>query len=312
MAADLIYALLALAFAGAVQGAWMTVRGLTTDSALARRLAPRQPAKAAPDEAAAREGRLARLLDARLPWLRGKLVAARAPFTPVQVVAGSLGLTVAFVTLLRVLHIPWPVAISAALWGGAAGPVLLVSALAARRRRLFLTQMPQAVDLIARSLQAGHPVTTAMSIVAEQMPDPIGPEFGVVIAEMRHGLDRDAALRNLLRRFPIPELRMFAASLEVTRETGGNLAEVFLKLGEAIRGKAQLRLKVRAISAEGRLTFWVVAGLPVVVGGSIALLNPDYYRAVAKDPLFLPLMCEPPLLLTIGAAIIWRMVNFEI
>jgi tight adherence protein B len=184
--------------------------------------------------------------------------------------------------------------------------------MAARRRRQFLEQMPQAVDLIARSLQAGHPVTTAIAVVAKQMPEPIGPEFAKTIAEMRHGLNRDHALRNLLKRFPIAELQMFAASLEVTRETGGNLAEVFLNLADTIRSKAQLRKRVMAISAEGRLTFWVVSALPILVAAAITLLNPTYYKSISSDPLFWPLMSAPPILWGLGTLMLWRMINFRI
>ena len=134
----------------------------------------------------------------------------------------------------------------------------------------------------------------------------------MVVEEMTYGLDRDEALNNLVQRFPLPELRMFVACLEVTRETGGNLAEVFLKLGEAIRAKDQLRRKVHAISAEGRLTFWVVSALPFIVGGAILLLRPQFFAEVVKDMLFWPMMSYAPVSLVIGSTMIWRMVNFKI
>lgn len=191
-------------------------------------------------------------------------------------------------------------------------PYLVVSGMTSRRRKRFLDQLPQAVDLMARSLQAGHPVAAAMSVVGQRMPDPMGPEFQVVIDEMTYGLDRDQALDNLVQRFPVAELRMFTASLEVTRESGGNLAEVFLKLAEAIRAKEQLRKKIIAISAEGRITFWVVTALPFVVGAALMLLRPGFFLDVAEDPLFWPMLSFAPVTLTIGAIIIWRMVNIRI
>jgi tight adherence protein B len=255
---------------------------------------------------------LDRLIDARLPGLRRRLLAAGAPFTPSQVVLGSLAAFGLLLVALYLAAVPALVAIALAVWGGLAGPVLVLSILAARRQQRFLQQMPQAVDLMARSLQAGHPVTTAMTVAARQMPDPIGPELSVVIAEMSLGLERDAALRNLLRRFPLPELRMFAACLEVTRETGGNVAETLLNLGETMRAKGQLRKKVAAISAEGRMSFWVVSILPVAVVGMLLLLAPAYFLEVAPDPLFWPLMSAPPILWGIGALMIWRMINFKI
>jgi tight adherence protein B len=287
-------------------GAWLV---LAPDRGFARRL---QRAARAEKDQDKEQSDLGKLLDRRAPWLRRKLLAAGAPFAPEHVALGAAGLTGGFLLLGAIAGLPMLLVLALAIWGGLAGPYLLIGWMGARRRKLFLAQMPQAVDLIARSLQAGHPVTTAMSVAARQMPDPVGPEFTKVIAEMRHGLDRDAAMRNLLLRFPLAELRMFVASMEVTRETGGNLSEVLLKLSETIRSKAQLRKRVLAISAEGRLTFWVVSVLPIATAGAITLLSPNYYRAVASDPLFLPLMSGPPVLWLIGTVVLWRMVNFRI
>jgi tight adherence protein B len=311
------YLAVSLAIAAALYGGWLTVQSFGGEARLIeRRLgrphAPHVESPALPGEPKPDESPFARFIDARIPALRRRLLAARAPFTPSQVVLGSLGGFAGLLIALSVVGVPPLFALAAAGWGGLASPLLLISFLAARRQRLFTQQMPQAVDLMARSLQAGHPVTTAMAVASRQMPDPMGPELSVVISEMSYGLDRDTALRNLLQRFPIPELRMFAASLEVTRETGGNVAEVLLNLGEAMRAKAQLRKKVAAISAEGRMSFWVVSALPVVVVGVLLLIAPEYYTEVSGDPLFWPLMSGPPLMWTIGALMIWRMINFKI
>lgn len=255
---------------------------------------------------------LARAIAARAPWLERALAQADAPFDALQLALAAVALFILVCAALTFAHAPGVIAIAAAAGFGGGAPLLLLNALAARRRKRFLDQLPQAVDLIARSLQAGHPVTTAMSVVGQRMAAPTGPEFRLVVEEMTYGLDRDVALGNLLQRFPLTELRMFVACLEVTRETGGNLAEVFLKLAEAIRAKEYLRRKVHAISAEGRMTFWVVSGLPVVVGGAIMLLRPGFFADVAGDPLFWPMMSASPICLVIGSAVIWRMVNFKI
>lgn len=314
-----------LATATAVFGLFLVLRSVSRDTRLIdRRLAGEQgvPTHAArPSKRSAaqliapeqlKEGPFAAIIDQRLPALRRRLEAARAPFNPSQVVMGSLGLFLAMLVSFNMIGVPPLIALVTALWGGIAGPLLLISILASMRRAKFTEQMPQAVDIMARSLQAGHPVTTAMAVAAQQMPDPIGPEFKVVIDEMNAGLDRDAALRNLLLRFPIAELRMFTASLEVTRETGGNVSEVLLNLGEAMRAKAQLRKKVAAISAEGKMSFWVVSVLPLGVVATLMVLRPEYYGEVISDPLFWPMMTVPPILWIIGAAAIWRMINFKI
>lgn len=311
------------AVALAVHGAWLTARSLGGESrAIERRLArpvPNAPvhilqvaaATAQPSDKPAASG-LDGVIDRILPTLRRRLLAARAPFTPTQLVLGSLLLFAGLFIVMRLADLPTLAALALATWGGLASPSLLIAFLARRRRRMFTEQLPQAVELIARSLQAGHPVTTALGVAAKQAPDPLGPEFEIAVSEMNAGLDRDVALRNLLQRFPIPELRMFAASLEVTRETGGNLAEVFLNLAGAMRAKAQLRKKVAALSAEGRISFLVVSILPLAVVGGLMLLSPQYYGEVANDRLFWPMMSVPPILWASGALIIWRMINFRV
>ena len=319
----LILDLLALAaLMLAVVGAFVVARAFSEGRVLNRRLNRAEPAPE-PDpaseaaaqaqaEADATKTPVARFLDARIPWLRRGLAAAGAPFTPEQVAVASLALSAAMFITLELVGTPTLIALPAAIWAGVAGPMLVISFLAKRRRAQFQAQMPQTIDLIARSLQAGHPVSTAMAVAAHQMPDPIGPEFAKVMGEINYGGDRDAALRAMLERFPLPDLQMFAASLEVTRETGGNVAEVLLKLGDTMRSKAQLRGKVDALSAEGKLSFWVISSLPVLVVGALLLLQPDYYRQVAGDPLFWPMMSVPPMLLIAGALMIWRMINIRV
>jgi tight adherence protein B len=306
----------AAAFAAVVlliQGLWLALRNRV---GAGRRISLRFAATAGPSAAAtplgASEGPMSQAFDKRFPWLASAVARSRAPFTALQLAAAAAAGAASLVAVLLILRIPWPVAVIVALGLGTAVPVLLVTYMAGRRQAAFLNQLPQAVDLVARALQAGHPVTSAMTVVAKQMQDPIGPEFGLVIEEMTYGLDRDAALHGLVARFPVAELRMFVASLEVTRETGGNLAEVFLKLAESIRAKAHLRRKVHAITAEGRMSFWVVSALPIVVGSALMLLRPTFYTEVMADPLFWPLMAISPVMLAIGATLLWRMVNLKI
>jgi len=283
--------------------------GKRLEKARARALAT---AQAQTSDAPPPKDRISEALTSRFPTLEATLVQAGARFTPLQLLIGALALFLAVFGLVTVIGAPRLIALVAALAVGVGMPVLTLKIMVASRRRRFLDQLPQAVDLIARSLQAGHPVTTAIAVVGRRMPEPLGPEFRMVVEEMTYGLDREHALANLLTRFPVAELRMFVACLEVTRESGGNLAEVFLKLAEAIRAKDGLRRKVHAISAEGRMTFWVVSGLPFIVGGAIMLINPAFFRDVAPDPLFWPMLSYAPISLAIGSTMVWRMVNLKI
>lgn len=313
----LVYILYAAAFIAvilAVEGAWRLVRAnLGEERTVSRRLArARSTVAAAAIQTTPKPSGLSAFLNARFPRLEQALVRARAPFGAGALVLGAGALFLVVLLGLGAIGAPRPLALFAAATLSLGTPYLVVNGMISARRKRFLDQLPQAVDLMARSLQAGHPVASAMSVVGQRMPEPMGPEFQVVIDEMTYGLDRDQALDNLVRRFPIAELRMFTASLEVTRESGGNLAEVFLKLADAIRAKEQLRKKIIAISSEGRITFWVVTALPFVVGGALMLLRPEFFLSVADDPLFWPMLSYAPVTLTIGAVIIWRMVNIRI
>lgn len=308
----LLYATAFIAVVLAVEGIGRLLRsGLGEERAIGQRLAKTRARTAARVEAKEKE-RFSASLMARFPRLQTALTQADARFSALQLVIGATGLFVVVLLLLSIAGAPQPVALAAAAALAIGTPYLVLASMASRRRKRFLDQLPQAVDLIARSLQAGHPVTTAMSVVGQRMSAPLGPEFRIVIEEMTYGLDRDEALANLLKRFPVPELRMFVASLEVTRESGGNLAEAFLKLAEAIRAKDQLRRKVHAITAEGRMSFWVVTGLPFVVASALLAVRPTFYSDVVSDKLFWPMMAFAPVTLAIGATIIWRMVNLKI
>jgi len=298
-----------------VEGAWLLARSTFGERHLNRRLGM---IRKTGDSGAALSliadrsgGPLSQWLDSRMPAVRDTLWAARLKVSSGRMLGVVIGSAVFLSLLLAMLGAPALLALAGGAGMGAGLPVLFVQWRAHGRRKKFLEQFPYAIDLIARSLQAGHPAPVAIGVVAQQMADPIGTEFGLVVDEMTYGVDRDQALRNLAERFPAPELLMFVASIQVTRETGGNLAEVFLKLSEVIRTKAQLRKKVQAISAEGRMSCLVVSLLPVAVGGAILVLRPGYYTEVASDPLFWPMMICPPLLLLLGVWTIWRMVNFK-
>jgi tight adherence protein B len=315
--AYIVYATVFVAVVLAVEGLWLFLRSVSPQSReINRRLAliaQKKDPKAALSLMKERQGGpLSHAITQRAPWLGQLLWMSRAKISAAALVALMLGLSIAFVSLASFTGAPPALSFTFGVGAGAGLPLGVVAFLAARRRKAFLDQFPNAVDLVARSLQAGHPIPVALGIVAEQAPDPIGSEFGIAIDEMAFGLDRDEALSNMVARFPLPELHLFVAAIQITRETGGNLAEVFLKLAEVIRGKATLRKKVAALTAEGRLSCIILAALPVFLFAALSLLRPDFYGAVASDPLFAPMMTAPPILLVMGVAMIWRMVNFKI
>ena len=161
----------------------------------------------------------------------------------------------------------------------------------AKRRRInrFAEQMPDALDIIVRSLRAGHPITSAIGLVAKEMPDPIGTEFGLLIDEMTYGLELTEALERMRLRVAHPDLQFMVVTVTVQHGTGGNLAEVLANLSGVIRDRYRLYKKVDALSAEGRISGAVLAALPFFVGLIMYVLSPTakYYMAAAKSPVFM-------------------------
>jgi tight adherence protein B len=315
--AYIVYAFIFVAVVLAVEGVWLFVRSVSPESReINRRLAviaQRNDPKAALSLMKEREGGpLSHAITGRAPWLAQMLWMARAKISPIALLSLSGGLSLLFILLVTVTGAPFILALVFGVMAGFGIPFGVIAMSANGRRKAFLDQFPNAVDLVARSLQAGHPIPVALGIVAEQAPDPIGSEFGIAIDEMAFGLDRDEALTNMVHRFPTAELHLFVAAIQITRETGGNLAEVFLKLSDVIRDKATLRRKVSALTAEGRLSCMVLAALPIFLFAILSLVRPEFYGLVANDPLFAPMMTVPPILLVIGTIMIWRMVNFKI
>lgn len=145
-----------------------------------------------------------------------------------------------------------------------------------KRMAAFHKQLPDALDLIARALKAGHAFTQGLRMVADEMPDPIGPEFAKTLDEINFGISMDVALANLLHRVDCPDLKFFVVSVNIQRETGGNLSEIVGNIGRLVRERFKFDGRVRTLAAEGKLTAYVLLALPFAVGLVINLINADY------------------------------------
>jgi tight adherence protein B len=182
-----------------------------------------------------------------------------------------------------------------------------------RRRRIaaFSEQLPDALDVIVRGLRAGHPFRVALGLVAREMPDPVGSEFGIVADEIMFGLEQSTAVQNLCKRVGQDDLSFFATAVGIQLQTGGNLGEILSRLSRLLRSRSKLRLKIRAISSEGRASAIALSAAPFILFGIITLIHGDYFFAIrdhwiAKPALFLGL-----LMLGIGNVVMYRMVNFK-
>jgi tight adherence protein B len=183
-----------------------------------------------------------------------------------------------------------------------------------RQKRIarFSEQLPDAIDVIVRGVKSGYPFTVALGLVAKEMADPIGTEFGMTSDEINFGSDMGIALDNLYYRTGHEDLLYVTMAIKIQTETGGNLSEILGRLARLIRERAMLRLKVRSITAEGRLSGIFLTAFPFVILGLIYLISPAYYGDVMDSPILMPAVIIGLVLLVIGNFIIYRMVNFKV
>ena len=173
-------------------------------------------------------------------------------------------------------------------------------------------QFPIALDVFVRGLRAGHPVASAIDLLTTEMSDPIGSEFGIVADEVTYGADFRDALQDMADRNGIEDMQMFVVSLSVQSETGGNLAEILDNLTKVIRDRANMMLKVRALSSEGRMTALILTALPVVSFVVLFLSNPSFYLDVAEDPAFIPGFAALLIGYAIGVYWIRRLIDLKV
>jgi tight adherence protein B len=191
-------------------------------------------------------------------------------------------------------------------------PLLYVSRKAQKHRQRMEEQFPLALDIFTRSLRAGHPIAAAISLVTEEMSDPIGSEFGLVADEVTYGADLTDALLGMAERWDLDDMRMFVVSVSVQNETGGNLAEILQNLSNVIRARASLYMKVRALSSEGRMSAVMLTALPILTLVGLFVSNPAFYLDVATDPIFVIGFSALLVLYASGILIIRRMVDLKV
>jgi tight adherence protein B len=191
-------------------------------------------------------------------------------------------------------------------------PIVILMALRKRRQRRFEGQLPEAVDVMVRSLRAGHPVPVAISMVAREMPDPVGSEFGMVADEMTYGLDLETAMSNLRSRSGQSDLSFLVVAISIQSKTGGNLAEVMSNLSRMVRERTKVRRKILSLSAEGRVSALILSILPLVLCGLLNVLSPGFYSSVNADVVFLPSVYLGIFLWATGIYTMYRMVNFQV
>lgn len=203
-------------------------------------------------------------------------------------------------------------AAAAGLFAGTLLPYLVLRILRGRRQKAFGAQFPDALDIIVRSLRAGHPVPIAITMVARELRDPIGTEFGIVADEITYGADLETAMRNLYFRVGQEDLPLFVTAVAIQGSTGGNLGEILEGLSSVIRQRFKMRRKIRALAAEGRISALILSSLPIVMFLAVQIITPSFYGSVWHEDLTKIALAAAGAWMAVGNFIMYRMVNFRI
>jgi tight adherence protein B len=242
--------------------------------------------------------------------LQRMVIQSGLQLTVGSLVLGSIFLGLATAAVLGFL-LPY---LTAALVVGALAstfPILYVKRAARKRLEKFEEQFPEAVDLIARALRAGHALPTALQMVADEIPQPVGEEFKRLFDQHSYGMSLPDALRAFGDRIPILDARFFVTAVLTQREMGGNLSEVLDKLSSVIRDRFKVKRQVRVVSAHGRITGVVLGFLPPTVAGILFLLSPTHMALLFNDPIGLYMVAGAVVLQVVGVLVIRRIVDVE-
>lgn len=227
-------------------------------------------------------------------------------------VLACLGLTVVVALGLLVKGAPVLLAILAGIVLGLGLPHLVIGFLIGKRMGDFNVRFPEAIELMVRGLRSGLPISETLGVVGRELPGAVGEEFQNVADKIRIGRTMDEALQEAADRLAIPEFQFFCISLAIQRETGGNLAETLSNLADVLRKRSQMKLKIKAMSSESKASAYIVGSLPFIVFGLIYTMNPKYINDFFIDERLMVAGIGGLIWMSIGVAIMAKMVNFEI
>ncbi len=195
---------------------------------------------------------------------------------------------------------------------GIVAPIFALKFLVKRRRNKAVQQLPESLDVIIRSLGAGHPVPVAMSLVAREMPDPIGSEFGIASDEVAFGSTISSAVQRLADRVGHEDFELFSAMIRLQEKTGGNLAELLASNAKTIRDRQRMRLKIKAASAEGRMSSLILNAAPLLMFIGVNKFAPNFYGDVQDNPILTYALWGVVIWMGIGNLVMRKMINFKI
>lgn len=246
-----------------------------------------------------------------LQWFNQLVVRSGLPYQPARwfAMSGVAGLVAGFAYWKLAGGVLTASAIAFAIF--ALAPLMALKIVAGKRLAKLAKQLPDAMQIACRSLEAGHPVATAIALVAREMPDPIGTEFGMAADEVSYGMSLTNAVQRMAERGGDPDVELFAATVRLQEKTGGNLTELLKALSSTIRERQTMRLKVRAASSEGRTSAMILTSAPFIVMLAIHLLQPTFYGDVIDKPLIQYSFAGLFTWMFIGNLVMRKMINFK-
>jgi tight adherence protein B len=246
-----------------------------------------------------------------LRWLNQMIVRSGLKFEPAKwALMSAVGALVPAVAAYIYAGGIW-VAVPVYLVVFLVAPLGVIKHLASSRAKKMAGQLPDALQIVCRSLEAGHPVATAVSLVAREMPDPIGTEFGMTADEVSYGMSLTNAVQRMAERAGDPDVELFAATVRLQEKTGGNLTELLKSNTDTIRGRQIMRLKVRAASSEGRVSAMILTSAPFLVMAAIHMMRPEFYGNVMDEPLIRYGFGGLLVWMGIGNLVMNKMINFK-
>jgi tight adherence protein B len=250
--------------------------------------------------------------DGRLRWLSDLIVASGLTYEPkkwalMAVGAAATGGVAAAVLLKNPLA-----ALPAALIVGVGGPILFLKFKGGQRAKALGMQLPQALEIIVRSLEAGHPVPTAVALVGREMSDPIGTEFGMAGDEISYGATLEQAVERMSERCQHPDIDLFAATVRLQERSGGNLTGLLKLNASTVRERHKMRLKIKAASSEGRASAMILTAAPFFALGFITISSPHFYGDVIHEPVVRIGLTVIGIWMFIGNLVMRRMIDMRL
>ena len=294
-AEPVIYVLIFVAVLALVQGAYLVIFGksISMDGKVNRRLEML-------DKGANREQVLDQLRKEMTQHMKSQSIPiyslladkaqkANIAFTPSQIVILMIALcAVSFMMLTLFTGAALAIRIILAIVFGVGGVYVWISRQAKKRMNLISEQLPEAVELMVRSLRVGHPFSSAIAIVAKEVPDPLGTEMGMISDEAAYGRDMGETLKAMAERLDNQDLRFLAVAVTIQQTSGGNLAEILHGLAQVIRARFRLFRRVAAITAEAKWSGNLLSAFPFIALFGINIVQPNYFDEVMETPLFIP------------------------